>query len=130
LYKKQLVIVLLSGLMLVASAFPLYKLYKQDSGLSRLQAVGSSAVISNYFKNFSPSYLFISGDTNPRSQVPNQSQLCLIDALFLVLGIIYSQIKESKIIFSFSFIVVSSILQHYKRNPHALFILMFNGVDY
>ena len=32
-YKKQFVIVLLSGLMLIISAFPLYKLYKQDSGL-------------------------------------------------------------------------------------------------
>ncbi|MFZ3301993.1 MAG: glycosyltransferase family 39 protein [Microgenomates group bacterium] len=121
-YKKQLVIVLLSGLMLIISAFPLYKLYKQDSGLSRLQAVGSSAVISNYFKNFSPSYLFISGDTNLRSQIPNQSQLYLIDAVFLVLGIIYIvRSKNPKLYLILGVLLLAPIPAAItKENPHAL----------
>ncbi|MEK7168663.1 MAG: glycosyltransferase family 39 protein [Patescibacteria group bacterium] len=122
LYRKQFVIVLLSGLMLISSALPLYKLYKQDSGLSRLQAVGSSAVVSNYFKNFSPSYLFISGDTNPRSQVPDKSQLYIIDAVFLILGIIYiMRSNNSKLYYILGLLLLAPIPAAItKENPHAL----------
>ncbi len=129
-YRKQFVIVLLSGLMLIASALPLYKLYKQDSGLSRLQAVGSSAVVSNYFKNFSPSYLFISGDTNPRSQVPNKSQLYVIDSIFLVLGIIFIvRSKDPKLYFLLSLLLLAPIPAAItKENPHALRSILMSPI--
>lgn len=123
LSKKQFVMVFLSGLMLIASALPLYKLYKQDSGLSRLQAVGDIKNIAmNYAKNFSPSYLFVSGDTNPRSQVPNKSQLYLIDALFLVLGIIYIVRSNNPKLYLFLGLLLLAPIPAAitKENPHAL----------
>ncbi len=129
-YKKHFTVVLLSGLMLIISAVPLYKLYKQDSGLSRLQAVGSSAVVSNYFKNFSPSYLFISGDTNPRSQVPNKSQLYVIDSIFLVLGIIFIvRSKDPKLYFLLSLLLLAPIPAAItKENPHALRSILMSPI--
>ena len=53
------------------------------------------------YKNFSPDFLFITGDTNPRSQMLNTGQLYYLDAIFLVLGIIYILKKkiENYIIF-------------------------------
>lgn len=130
LYRKQFVIVLLSGLMLIASALPLYKLYKQDSGLSRLQAVGSSAVVSNYFKNFSPSYLFISGDTNSRSQVPNKSQLYIIESIFLVLGIMYIvRSKNPKSYLLLGLLLLAPIPAAItKENPHALRSILMSPI--
>ncbi len=123
LSKKQFVMVLLSSLMLIASALPLYKLYRQDSGLSRLQAVGDIKNIAvNYAKNFSPSYLFISGDTNPRSQVPNKSQLYIIDAIFLVFGLIYIfRSKNPKYYLILGLLLLAPIPASItKENPHAL----------
>ncbi len=130
LYRKQFVIFLLSGLMLIISAVPLYKLYKQDSGLARLQAVGSSAVISNYFKNFSPYYLFISGDSNPRSQVPNQSQLYLIDVIFIILGIIYIvKSKNPKLYLLLGLLLLAPIPAAItKENPHALRSILMSPI--
>lgn len=122
LFKKQFVVIILSALLLITSVLPLYKLYKQDSGLSRLQAVGSSAVLTNYFKNFSPSYLFISGDSNPRSQIPSQSQLYVLDALFLVLGAIYIiKSKNPYLYLIFALLLIAPIPAAItKENPHAL----------
>jgi len=121
-YKKQFAVAIVAAIILLTSMVPLYKLYKQDSGLSRLQAVGSSAVVSNYFKNFSLSYLFISGDTNPRSQFPNQSQLYLIDAVFLVLGLIYIvRSKNPKLYLILGLLLLAPIPAAItKENPHAL----------
>lgn len=131
LYKKQFVIVLLSGLMLIASALPLYKLYSQDSGLSRLQAVGDIKNIAmNYAKNFSPSYLFISGDANPRSQVPNRSQLYIIDSIFLVLGIIYIvKSKNPKLHLFLGLLLLAPIPAAItKENPHALRSILMSPI--
>jgi 4-amino-4-deoxy-L-arabinose transferase-like glycosyltransferase len=129
--KKQIAVVLLSGLMLIASALPLYKLYKQDSGLSRLQAVGDIKNIAmNYAKNLSPSYLFISGDTNPRSQVPNKSQLYFIDALFLVLGIIYIVKSNNPKLYLFLGLLLLAPIPAAitKENPHALRSILMSPI--
>jgi hypothetical protein len=130
LYKKQFVIVAISSLLLIASVLPLYKLYKSDSGLSRLQSVGSSAVVGNYIKNFSPYYLFISGDTNPRSQVPGKSQLYFIDSIFLVLGVLYIlKSKNPKLYAVLFFLFIAPIPAAItKENPHALRSILMSPV--
>lgn len=122
LLKKKFVVVGISIFILIASAFPLYKLYREDSGLSRLQAVGSDNFVQNYIKNFSPSYLFKVGDTNPRSQMPNNGQLYYLDALFLILGIVYI-LKSNNL--NLYFILILLLLAPIpaaitKENPHAL----------
>jgi 4-amino-4-deoxy-L-arabinose transferase-like glycosyltransferase len=130
LYKKQFVIVFVSSLILITSALPLYKLYRSDSGLSRLQSVGSSAVVGNYIKNFSPYYLFISGDTNPRSQIPNKSQLYFIDSIFLALGVLYIlKSKNPKLYAVLFFLFIASIPAAItKENPHALRSILMSPV--
>lgn len=123
LSKKQFVTVALSFLILIASALPLYKLYRQDSGLSRLQAVGDSKnIVLNYFENFSPKFLFVTGDTNPRSQVPGKSQLYFIDAIFLIFGILYiGKSKNPKLYYILGLLLVAPIPAAItKENPHAL----------
>lgn len=123
LTKKAYLPVLISIILIAGSLFPIYKLYKQDSGLSRLQTVGSKKnIIVNYVINFSPKYLFVSGDTNPRSQIPGNSQLYYLDALFLVLGILYVQKSKNPKYFSILFLLLISPIPAAitKENPHAL----------
>lgn len=123
LFKKRFAVVVVSVLFLIVSMLPLYKLYREDSGLSRLQAVGDTKnIVLNYFENFSPKFLFISGDTNPRSQVPGQSQLYYIDALFLVLGFLYIvKSKNPKLYIILGLLLLSPIPAAItKENPHAL----------
>ncbi|WKZ26004.1 MAG: glycosyltransferase family 39 protein [bacterium] len=122
LYKKQFAVLILSVLVLSASFFPLYKLYKHDSGLSRLQAVGSSTIFTNYLKNFSPTFLFIDGDSNPRSQIPGESQLYYLDAIFLALGVLYIlKSKNPKLFIVLGLLLLAPIPASItKENPHAL----------
>ena len=128
--KKDYFVVILSVILLLASVFPLYKLYKEDSGLSRLQAVGSKNIVQNYLKNFSPEYLFISGDANPRSQIPNRSQLYIIDAIFLVLGIIYIvKSKNPKFYYLLGLLLLAPIPAAItKENPHALRAILMSPI--
>lgn len=131
LTKKQFVIVALSFLILIASVLPLYKLYRQDSGLSRLQAVGDSKnIILNYFENFSPKFLFVTGDTNPRSQVPGMSQLYFIDAMFLIFGILYiGKSKNPKLYLILGLLLLAPIPAAItKENPHALRSILMSPI--
>lgn len=131
LSKKQFAAVALSFLILIASALPLYKLYKQDSGLSRLQAVGDSKnIVLNYFENFSPKFLFVTGDTNPRSQVPGRSQLYFIDAIFIILGILYiGKSKNPKLYLILGLLLLAPIPAAItKENPHALRSILMSPI--
>lgn len=131
LTKKQFVNVFLSFLILIASVLPLYKLYKQDSGLSRLQAVGDSKnIVLNYFENFSPKFLFVTGDTNPRSQVPGRSQLYFIDAIFIILGILYiGKSKNPKLYLILGLLLLAPIPAAItKENPHALRSILMSPI--
>lgn len=128
--KKKYAIVAISVLILLTSSFPLYKLYKQDSGLSRLQAVGSKDVVKNYIKNFSPKYLFVAGDTNPRSQMPNTGQLYYLDALFLILGIFYILKSRDLRLYSVLVLLLISVIPSAitKENPHALRSILMSPI--
>ena len=123
LLKKHFIPVLVSTVLIITSLIPIYKLYKQDSGLSRLQTVGSKRnIVSNYLKNFSLEFLFVTGDTNPRSQVPNTSQLYYLDAIFLILGLIYIlKSKNLNLYLVLGLLLISALPAAItKENPHAL----------
>ena len=129
-FKKEFKIIAVSIVILLASVFPLYKLYKQDSGLSRLQTVGSKNIVQNYIKNFSPDFLFITGDTNPRSQMLNTGQLYYLDAIFLVLGIIYIlKKKDRKLYYILAILLLAPIPASItKENPHALRSILMSPI--
>ncbi len=96
--KKEIAVIALSFMVFVVSLIPVYRLYKFDSGASRFSQVGVSnagQVVKNYFANFSTQFLFINGDTNPRSQIPGHGELFYLDIIFVVLGLIYI-IKSKK----------------------------------
>ena len=130
-YKKKFAEVLISIIILAVSIIPIYKLYTKDSGLSRLQTVGTkSSIISNYIKNFSPEFLFVKGDSNPRSQIPGNGELYYLDAMFLLLGILY--ILKSK---NYKFYAILGILliapipaAITKENPHALRAILMSPI--
>ncbi len=131
LIKKRYLVVGISVLILMVSVFPLYKLYRQDSGLSRLQTVGSKRnIVTNYIKNFSPNYLFVTGDTNPRSQIPNTGQLYYLDVLFLIVGLIFIlKSKDPKLYLILAMLVLAPIPAAItKENPHALRAILMSPV--
>ncbi len=123
--KKRIPIIVLSFVIFVISLIPVYRLYKFDNGASRFTQVGvsnASQVVKNYFANFSPRFLFINGDTNPRSQVPDHGELFYLDMVFTVLGLIYI-IKGKKLInyLPVLMLVLSPIPAALtKESPHAL----------
>ena len=84
----------------------------------------------NYFKNFSSEFLFVSGDTNPRSQVPGSSQLYYIDSLFLVLGVIYIlKSKNHKLYLILGLLFLAPIPAAItKENPHALRSILMSPI--
>lgn len=52
--------------------------------------------LTQYSWHFSPQYLFISGDKNPRLSSQGTGQFYKLDAIFLLLGVIYLAYKRSK----------------------------------
>lgn len=131
LIKKQFAIVIISTILLVGSVIPIYKLYKFDSGLSRFQTVSDTKnIVINYFKNFSPNFLFINGDSNPRSQMPGNSEVYKLDALFLLLGLLF--IVKSKNIGYFAILgllLIAPIPTALTReNPHALRSILMSPI--
>lgn len=122
--KRRGVLVLLISLgLLILSLLPIYKLYSQDSGLNRLQTVAATqSIIKNYLSHFSFNFLFIKGDSNPRSQIPGSPELFLIDLPFIVLGIIYIFKKGSLKYFGILTTLLVSFIPAAitKESPHAL----------
>lgn len=123
--KKKILIIILSFVMFVVSLVPVYRLYKFDNGASRFTQVGVSnvsQVVKNYFANFSPQFLFISGDANPRSQVPNYGELFYLDMAFIVLGLIYIVRSKKTINYLPVLMLVLSPIPAAltKESPHAL----------
>ncbi len=122
LLKKKFVHVLIPIIFILLSILPIYKLYSKDSGLARFNTVGSNNYISNFLKNFSPTYLFLEGDINPRSQVPKHGQVYYLDSLFIILGVLYIlKTKNLKLYFILMFLLLAPIPASItKENPHAL----------
>jgi len=85
-----------------------------------------SLIGSNYLSHFSPNFLFLKGDSNPRSQIPGHGQLYLFDIPFLILGLI-AIIKSKKALFYLPLIllILSPIPASLtNESPHALRTLL------
>lgn len=123
--KKDWIWLLVSLLIFLASLVPVYRLYKYDSGGTRFAQVeikNASDFVGNYVSHFSPNFLFLNGDTNPRSQIPGHGELFWIDLPLVLLGL-FAVIKSKKILY---FIPVAMLLLApipaalTKESPHAL----------
>lgn len=90
--------IILSFLIIVLSIIPIYRIYKYDSGASRIQAVAASGdtFLKNYISHFDPRFLILSGDKNLRSQQMGFGQLYLPDLILLPLGLLYLIKSKSK----------------------------------
>lgn len=53
-------------------------------------------IFTQYFWHFSPQYLFLSGDDNPRLSSQSTGEFYKIDAIFLLLGLLYCLHKRTK----------------------------------
>ncbi|MDO8639254.1 MAG: glycosyltransferase family 39 protein [Candidatus Daviesbacteria bacterium] len=78
-------------------------------------------IATQYSWHFSPEYLFISGDKNPRLSSQVTGEFYKIDAIFLILGVvyvIYKRTKESLIVLFWAFLapLPSSLVA---EAPHA-----------
>lgn len=88
---KQKVSILVSAILIILAVVPIYRLFVYDAGITRFQTVSSlpQLVISNYLSHFNPTFLFISGDKNLRSQQAGFGQLYFPELIFITLGLLY-----------------------------------------
>ncbi len=89
--KKNWILVVISLLFFTVSLIPVYRLYKFDTGglrFAQVEVKSTTDFVKNYFSQFSPRFLFLKGDDNPRSQIPGRGQLYLIDIPFILLGLL------------------------------------------
>lgn len=118
-------IIIFSVLVFLVSLVPVYKLYKFDAGGSRFAQVkitNKADFVKNYLTHFSPRFLFLNGDTNPRSQIPGYGQIYLVEIPFLILGLMIL-IKSKKVLYYLPLIalILAPIPAALTReSPHAL----------
>lgn len=123
--KKNVWLILASIAIFLISLIPVYRLYKYDAGAVRLSTVeikSPEEFMVNYLSHFSPSFLFIRGDTNPRSQMPGHGELYWLD-LPLVLAGIWMVVKSKKFYYHLPILMillafVPAALT--RESPHAL----------
>lgn len=122
--KKAVLPIMLSILLLLMSAIPIYRLYTLDAGFARLQTVGvtnKASVIKNYLSHFSPEFL-LKGDKNLRSQQAGFGQIYYFDLLLIPLGLLYIIGSKSKYRFLPLLIALIAPIPASltKESPHAL----------
>ncbi len=124
-FKNELGLFLLSFLIFFLSLIPVYRLYKFDAGATRFGQVTLSHpadFFRNYWLHFSPDFLFLGGDSNPRSQIPGYSQLYWIDLPFILAGF-YAVLKKRKpaLFLPLVFLLLAPLPAALtKESPHAL----------
>jgi 4-amino-4-deoxy-L-arabinose transferase-like glycosyltransferase len=127
--KKNWIIIFISLLLFILSLIPVYRLYKFDAGsvrFAQVEVTGKLGFVKNYFSHFDPKFLFLKGDTNPRSQIPGHGQLYLFEIPLILLGLI-AIIKSKKILY---FLPLATLLiapipaALTKESPHALRTLL------
>lgn len=123
--KRYLGVMTISGLLLLISLIPFYRLYKFDAGGNRLDQVKitqKTDFFKNYATHFSYSFLVKHGDSNPRSQMPGHGQLFWIDIPLIMIGI-YAIYRKRNFLFSIPLLLLliapipASLT---KESPHAL----------
>ena len=105
--KKNWVLVLVSFLFFIICMIPVYRLYKFDAGGARfaeVQITSKRKFLVNYFSHFSPSFLFLKGDINPRSQIPGHGELYWIDLPLVLIGL-FSIIKRRNFFYLLPFVL-------------------------
>lgn len=121
--KKSFYMLILSLALIIISAWPIYRLYVYDAGISRLQAVGSGSAVflRNYLSHFSLDFLLL-GDKNLRSQQKGFGQNFPYDFLLLPLGLIYIlKVKSKYGLLSLALVLISIVPAAItKESPHAL----------
>ena len=127
--RKYVFVIAISLALFLLSLIPVYRLYKYDSGGARfaeVQITSKLDFIKNYFSHFDPNFLFLKGDTNPRSQIPGHGQLYLFEIPLILCGLI-AIIKSKKILY---FLPLAALLiapipaALTKESPHALRALL------
>lgn len=129
--KNKILLIAAGAFLFILSLFPVYRLYKYDAGASRLaqvRAENTVEVVKNYFSHFSYTFLFGSGDSNPRSNIPGFGELYTVILPFILIGV-YVLIKKRPGYWWLPFLAIllgpipAAIT---KESPHALrSILMF-----
>lgn len=75
----------------------------------------------NYLQNFSVDFLFIHGDRNPRHNMATMGQLYFIDAILIMIGIIFCWYKQKKIVlFLIIWVALAPVATAVVDLPHAL----------
>ncbi len=127
--KKNWILVVVSLLFFILSLIPVYRLYKYDAGgvrFAQVEVASELGFIKNYYSHFDPNFLFLKGDTNPRSQIPGHGQLYLFEIPLILLGLVVI-IKSKKILY---FLPLATLLiapipaALTKESPHALRALL------
>jgi 4-amino-4-deoxy-L-arabinose transferase-like glycosyltransferase len=118
-------VLVISILIFLLSLIPVYRLYKFDTGglrFAQVQIKSTADFIRNYLSEFSPQFLFISGDTNPRSQIPGHGQLFFIEIPFIILGLwVIGRSKKLLYYLPLIALVLAPIpVAVTKESPHAL----------
>lgn len=127
--RKHLLVLTLSLTLFLISLIPIYRLYKYDSGGARFAQVeitSKTDFVKNYFSHFSPQFLFSTGDTNPRSQIPGHGQLYWFELPLILVGI-FAIFKSKKIFYFIPLVLlllspIPAALT--KESPHALRVLL------
>lgn len=124
LFKRELIYIILGGMMVILSAIPIFRLYKYDAGIVRFQAVSATGVsfIKNYFSHFNPDFLFLHGDKNLRNQQSGFGQLYWPDLILLPLGFLYIIRSKQKYKFLTLLLLLLGPIPAAitKESPHAL----------
>ena len=123
--RKYFIVSLISLLLFLLSLIPVYRLYKYDSGGARFAQVeikSKTDFVKNYISHFSPDFLFLKGDTNPRSQIPGHGQLYLFEFPLLLLGLmVILRSKKFEFFLPLILLLLAPIPAALTReSPHAL----------
>ncbi len=80
------------------------------------------SVAKNYLVHFSPNFLLVNGDSNPRSQQPRFGEIFFLDILLVIVGLIFIKSSRKNWIFLPAIILFLAPLPAalFKESPHAL----------
>jgi 4-amino-4-deoxy-L-arabinose transferase-like glycosyltransferase len=98
--------------------------FNRTEGINWWQNVATMG--RNYFSHFSPNFLFLSGDGNPRSQIPGHGQLYMFEIPLVLLGL-FAVVKRKKILYylPLALLLIAPIPAALtKESPHALRALL------
>lgn len=85
----------------------------------------------NTFSNFSPSFLFLSGDPNGRHSAKNSGELLFVDIIALIFGsyFVYKRLKDRRYLFLLLLLIVGAIPANLTMDGanHASRLITFSG---